>query len=75
MIEQKDCREMSDGKLRTHDQMTDMPCMANLYKKRYCHGDFAQCARFRVFSVHGRESVPADMFPNNAERAEEMVAD
>ncbi|MDA3936564.1 MAG: hypothetical protein PF636_06840 [Actinomycetota bacterium] len=67
--------ELTEGCIFFNDKMTDMPSMANMYKKRYCHGDFAQCARFRVFSVHGRESVPADMFPNNAERAEEMVAD
>lgn len=57
-----------------NDRMSDMPTMANLYKKRYCQTDSSGCARFSVFEVLGRDQVPADLYPNDAERAAVLLA-
>ena len=52
-----------------NDQMANMPNTAERMKNRYCLGDNTNCARFLVFSALGREHVPADLFPQNLERA------
>jgi len=57
-----------------NDRMANMPTVAGLYKDKLCHGDYAQCARFRVFKVLGREAVPADLFPNELDRAAAVLA-
>jgi hypothetical protein len=57
-----------------NDKMLDMPGMASLYKRTYCEGgDFAKCARFVVFKALGKPSVPADLFPNQIERANALI--
>lgn len=56
-----------------NDKMADMPSTAGIYKKRYCQGDFGQCARYRVFRALGREAVPADLFPNQGKRADQIL--
>jgi hypothetical protein len=57
-----------------NDKMANMPAMANLFKKSYCEGgDFGKCARYIVFKALGKPNVPADLFPNQAERANELV--
>ena len=56
-----------------NDRMENMPGMADLYKQNYCHKDYAQCARYRVFKALGRENVPPDLFPNDAEGADAIL--
>jgi len=57
-----------------HDRMAEMPTMANLYKTRFCKGEFPTCARHLVLTGLGREHVPADLFPNQNDRAQEILA-
>lgn len=57
-----------------NDQMTEMPSMAQIIKDRYCKGSNVNCARHMVFRVLGRERVPADLYPSQVERAEEILA-
>ena len=57
-----------------NDKMANMPAMSDLYKTRYCHGEFDGCARFMIFKERGREAVPADLFPNQADRARALLA-
>ncbi len=57
-----------------HDKLANMPAMADIMKKRYCQGDWATCARHRVFEVLGQEAVPDDLFPNQMEDAEKILA-
>lgn len=40
-------------------------------KRRYCLGTPAECARYRVSTVG--TSVPLDLFPNQGERALQML--
>jgi hypothetical protein len=56
-----------------NDRMPNMPGMVELYKSSYCKGDNSFCARYRVFSAIGREGVPADMFPNDRDRADRII--
>jgi hypothetical protein len=58
-----------------NDKMANMPSMAKMYKERYCGGDFEACARYQVFKEVGRENVPRDLFPNEANRVEVTVAE
>ena len=47
--------------------------LADIYKKRYCLGDHTIWARYLVFSKLGRPAVPPDLYPNQSERAQEMI--
>jgi len=55
------------------DKMERMPATANMMKKRYCLNDNLQCARYTVFKALGREKVPKDLFPNQIEKAQEII--
>lgn len=58
-----------------HDRMRTMPAVATLVKQRYCLGqDHAQCARYVVKSALGSGQVPADMFPDQIDRAQQLIA-
>ncbi len=56
-----------------NDKMADMPAMADMYKNRYCRIDNSSCARYRVFEALGRDKVPTDLYPNDAERATAVI--
>ena len=56
-----------------NDKMQDKPLTAEMMKNRLCKSDFEQCARFRVFKALGRENVPADLYPNQIERADKLL--
>ncbi len=57
-----------------NDRMKDMEGSASLFKARYCQGDYMRCARHLVKEALGKPSVPADMYPNQQDRAREMIA-
>ena len=56
-----------------NDKMQGMPSTAATYKKIYCEQDFEKCARFMVAKALGREKVPEDLFPNQKDRAENII--
>lgn len=56
-----------------NDKMATIPLAADLYKAKYCKGDFSACARYMVKEAWGKESIPADLYPNETERAQEML--
>jgi hypothetical protein len=51
-----------------NDSLTDMPAMANVYKKKYCKDDFANCARYMVSKKLGKGKVPSTLFPYRIEK-------
>ena len=55
------------------DKLRNMPSTANMLKERYCRDDYELCARFVVREKAGKEHVPADLFPHERERAEEIL--
>jgi len=59
------------------DVLPHMPDTADILKREYClgHGKhYTQCARFMVAKALGREFVPKDLFPNQHERAKQIIA-
>ena len=56
-----------------NDKMANMPTIATFYKERLCKDEFSGCARFMVFKAKGREAVPADLFPDNVDRAKALL--
>lgn len=65
--------ELSETCIFFNDKMADMPAMADIYKQRYCRDDSSQCARYVVFKALGRPAVPADLYPNDADRALALI--
>lgn len=57
-----------------NDMMANMPAMSEGMKKKFCRDTFTQCARYMTCTALGRERVPEDMFPNEQERAKEIIA-
>ncbi len=53
--------------------MANMPATSVLYKHRYCKGENSRCARLHVLEEAGPEAVPGDLFPNQWERAAEII--
>ncbi|MGA2990730.1 MAG: hypothetical protein ABSD88_09665 [Candidatus Korobacteraceae bacterium] len=55
------------------DKMVNMPNSAGLFKQMYClGGDKMQCARYQL-AVAG-VAVPPDLFPNDIDRAQKLLA-
>lgn len=67
-----DC-EMISKYLFFNDKMANMPTTVNMMKK-YCQGDFTQCARYTVCKAFGRERVPADLTPSQMDKARLLLA-
>ena len=57
-----------------NDKMANKPGTVEIYKKKYCLGDNADCARHMVFKKLGRPGVPADLFPNQKDLAQKIIA-
>ncbi len=56
-----------------NNKMTNMPKTANLFKERYCKGNNTKCARLMVAKNLGKEKVPLDLYPNQIERAINLI--
>jgi hypothetical protein len=57
-----------------NDRMAGMPSTAELMKKSFCRGDHQACARWMVSQKLGGPSVPADLFPNQKDRAQKLIS-
>ena len=57
-----------------NDMMPDRPATAKVFKKQYCKGNNAECARYIVLKAVGRDKVPADLYPNQSERIKEIIS-
>lgn len=65
--------EMIEKCIFFNDKMAGMPTTAAMMKKKYCLGDNSKCARYMVCKAKGRESVPPDLTPSQAERAASII--
>jgi len=65
--------ELIQGCIFFNNKMQGMPATAELLKNRYCKGAFTTCARYMVFKAKGRQSVPPNLFPQQAEIAEGII--
>lgn len=68
-----DC-ELLDKCLFFNDRMAEMPSTSNMIKFMYCNDDFTGCARYTVRNNAGADAVPDDLFPNQKDRAKEILA-
>ena len=57
-----------------NDRLPDMPAASKLFKQQYCRGDKESCARYKVRQELGPQAVPRDLFPNQTERAIDLIA-
>lgn len=65
--------ELVEGCIFFNNKMMNMPATADLLKSKYCKGDYTSCARYMVFKALGRPKVPADLFPQQSEKAAEVI--
>jgi hypothetical protein len=56
-----------------NNHMANMPSTSDVYKKMYCRNDFEKCARHMIVQALGRGTVPSDLFPNQADRANSII--
>ena len=54
-------------------RLTSMPTTAELTKKHDGLGDYEDCARFMVVEALSSASVPEDLYPDQTERAEQII--
>jgi len=57
-----------------NDKMANYPAASAHMKKTYCQEDPDSCARMMIVKALGRPHVPGDLFPNQAERAQKIIA-
>lgn len=67
-----DC-ELSTKCLFFNDKMANMPSTASMMKRKYCQGNFEQCARYIVCKALGRDKVPADLTPSQVDKAKQII--
>jgi hypothetical protein len=68
------CLFFNDRMAEVEGPMDEMPTVASLLKTQYCRGRFETCARYRVAAKLGSTSVPPDLYPQDARRADRIVA-
>jgi hypothetical protein len=68
-----ECRKAT-GCIFFVNRLSSMPNTAELMRKKYCDGDNKSCARYMVCKTLGLENVPPDLFPNQRERALDIIS-
>lgn len=57
-----------------NDQLANMPTVSGFLKRRYCQDIYSSCARYMVSQSLGSTYVPANLFPSEKQRAQEIIA-
>jgi hypothetical protein len=50
-----------------------IPALAEVMKQSFCRGEWSTCARNTVAESLGKDAVPLDMYPNQYDRAQQMI--
>jgi hypothetical protein len=66
--------ECLGGCIFFNDQMKSFAGVKEIMKQKYCKGDSSMCARHLVFAALGKPRVPADLIPNEIDRAQSLIA-
>lgn len=66
-----DCEKISKCPF-FNDRMANIPANAAQMKQTYCRGDKTNCARYLVASQG--KPVPMDLFPDQVDRARQILA-
>lgn len=56
-----------------NDKLKDMPKASGMMKKMYCKWHYTKCARFKIAKVLGAKAIPADLYPGDTLRANELL--
>jgi hypothetical protein len=68
-----DC-ECLAGCIFFNDKMPIDTGIGSMFKKNYCQGSSTNCARYLVFKKFGKGTVPGNLYPNQNERAKNIIA-
>jgi len=68
-----DCERLTEC-MFFNDKLENMPAVAVLLRKLFCHGEYTRCARYRVTKALGNENIPSDLFPGNSLRARVILS-
>ncbi len=58
-----------------NETLTTIPTIAEFFQNNYCRGDSSQCARYIALQVIGAEDVPANLFPDEHQIAQELIVE
>ncbi len=53
--------------------MQALPSDRESVRGRFCHSEFEQCARYRVYEA-ADQAVPEDLYPDMQEQADKMIS-
>ncbi len=56
-----------------NNKMKNMPKVAEMMKKKYCKGNYKECARYIVAQKKGKAAVPIDLFPSQKDKAMQII--
>ena len=68
-----DCEKLTEC-MFFNDKLANMPAVAALLRKLFCHGEYTRCARYMVTETLGNENIPSDLFPGNSVRAKVILS-
>ena len=57
-----------------NDHLSGMPAVSGYLKNQFCKASYKACARYLIFEALGSEYVPGDLFPNEPQRAQEIIS-
>jgi hypothetical protein len=56
-----------------NNALENMPTIATMIKRRYCDGDYENCARYMVATRLGADRVPTSLYPTHVDDAEALL--
>ena len=56
-----------------NSRLSDKPMMTEMVKRKYCRSNPEACARYVVRKALGKDAVPANLYPMDASRAQELT--
>ncbi len=69
-----ECRIAKNCPLYRSQPNNQANAVSNWLRTHYCQGNFSMCARHTIHEAMGQEYVPADLFPNEQARANQIVS-
>lgn len=57
-----------------NDRMPMEQGIGSIFKKKYCKGNHHLCARYKVIRAAGESFVPANLYPNMQDVAENIIS-
>jgi hypothetical protein len=58
----------------SNDKISDSSGLGSMNKRKYWLGNYSDCAGYIFFKKLGKPMVPADLYSNMRDRAEQIIA-